>query len=165
MTSEVDSWPKVLDVTHMVIIIFSWLLEFLHMNQLFFHQKHDPKLILETNPIVGFVANYLCLVLLGTLVEFSSPRLWLNSPYKIYFIIRWNFLTWPIIHALTLTIIGNFLLGSLKLSQNNELSLNQNCNSCLLEGKLPQLWDVFIWLAPGYGHLDLKAPQCSFNRF
>lgn len=37
------------------------------MNQLFFHQKHDPKLILETNPIVGFVANYLCLVLLGYL--------------------------------------------------------------------------------------------------
>ena len=34
-----------------------------------FYPRPDPKLVLEINPIVGFVANYLCLVL-GYLVKF-----------------------------------------------------------------------------------------------
>ena len=43
--------------------MFSSLLGPLHMNQMFFYHRHDPMLVLEINPIVGFVANYLCLVL------------------------------------------------------------------------------------------------------
>ena len=53
-----------------------------------------------------------------------------------------------------------FPLGSLKLSQNNELSLNQNCKLLILEGNLAHLWVGFIFLTPGYGHLSLKAPLC-----
>ena len=34
-----------------------------------FYQKLDPMVVLEINPIVGFVANYLCLVL-GYLSKF-----------------------------------------------------------------------------------------------
>ena len=33
------------------------------MNQMFFYHRYDTMLVLEINPVVGFVANYLCLVL------------------------------------------------------------------------------------------------------
>ena len=41
-----------------------------------FYHRPDPMVVLEINPIVGFVANYLCLVL-GYLGKFSPTRLWL----------------------------------------------------------------------------------------
>ena len=37
-------------------------------------------------------------------------------------------------------------------------SQSKTVTSCLLEGNLPQLWDGFMWLTPGYGHLSSKAP-------
>ena len=40
---------------------------------MFFHQEHYPMLIL-TSPTVGFVANYLCLVLLGYLDGFLLSK-------------------------------------------------------------------------------------------
>ena len=55
ITSEVDGFPKMLDLIHMIIynaFLTSWT-----------YYRHDPMLVLEINPIVGFVANYLCLVL------------------------------------------------------------------------------------------------------
>ena len=64
-----------------------------------------------------------------------------------------GFLTWPInIPALMLAIDLSFLLGSFKLNQNDELSLNKKLTSHLLKGKLPQLWEGSTWLTLGYGH-------------
>ena len=54
----------------------------------------------------------------------------------------------------------SFLLGSFKLNQSDELSLNKKLTSHLLKGKLRQLWGGSTWLTPGYGHLSLKAPLC-----
>ena len=53
------------------MIIYNVFLPFgpLHINQVYFYHRHDPMLVLEINPIVGCVANYLCLVL-GYLGEF-----------------------------------------------------------------------------------------------
>ena len=64
------------------------------------------------------------------------------------------------IPALRLAIDLSFLLGSFKLNQSDELSLNKKLTSHLLKGKLLQLWGGSIWLTPGYGHLSLKAPLC-----
>ena len=66
-----------------------------------------------------------------------------------------------IIPALMLAIDLSFLLGSFKLNQNYELSLNKKLTSYLfIVGKLPQLRGESTWLTPGYGHLNLKAPLC-----
>ena len=69
MISERDSLPKILDVT--LMIIYNVFLPFgpLHINQVYFYHRHDHMLVLEINPIVGCLANYLCLVL-GYLGEF-----------------------------------------------------------------------------------------------
>ena len=37
----------------MITSMFYWPLELLHMNQMFFHQEHDPELILKINPEMG----------------------------------------------------------------------------------------------------------------
>ena len=87
--------------------MFSWLLRPLHINQVLSYHRPDPMLVLEINPVVGFVANYLCLVL-GYLSEFlyfqdltGWPRENLLKKNYSYIqvtidIIRWNPLTWPI---------------------------------------------------------------------
>ena len=55
----------------------------------------------------------------------------------------------------------SFLLGSFKLNQNYELSLNKKLTSYLvIVGKLPQLWVGSTWSTPGYGYLSLNAPLC-----
>ena len=64
------------------------------------------------------------------------------------------------IPALRLAIDLSFLLGSFKLNQSDELSLNKKLTSHLLKGKILQLWGGSTWLTPGYGHLSLKAPLC-----
>jgi len=67
-------------------------------------------LVLKINPIVGFVANYLCLVLgyLGKFLYFKALTSWPweNLLKKIYShiqvtidITRWDPLTWPINNA------------------------------------------------------------------
>ena len=64
-TSEVDSLPKMLDLILMIIynaFLTSWT-----------YYRHDPMLVLEINPIVGFVANYLCQAL-GYLGEFLYSK-------------------------------------------------------------------------------------------
>ena len=48
-----------------------------------FYHRPDSMLVLEINSIVGFVANYLCLVL-GYLVKFLYYKTQLVGPEKIY---------------------------------------------------------------------------------
>ena len=55
--------------------------------------------------------------------------------------------------ALTLAINLSFFL-LLKLNQNNKKGFNKGGKN------LPQLWDRFIQLTPGYGNLGLKSPLC-----
>ena len=77
-TSEVDSLPKILDLICMIFIMFSWLLRPLHTNQMLFYHRPDTMLVLEISPIVGFVANYLCLVLsyLGKFLYYKTLTGW-----------------------------------------------------------------------------------------
>ena len=58
--------------------MFSWLLGPLHINQMLFYHRPDPMLVLEINPVVGFVANYLCLVLgyLGKFLYYKALTGW-----------------------------------------------------------------------------------------
>ena len=55
--------------------------------------------------------------------------------------------------ALTLAINLNFSL-LLKLKQSNKKSFSKGGKN------LPQLWDGFIKIIPGYGNLGLKSPLC-----
>ena len=55
--------------------------------------------------------------------------------------------------ALTLAINLSFFL-LLKLNQSNKKSFSKGGKN------LPQLWDGFIQLTPGYGNLGLKSPLC-----
>ena len=114
--------------------MFSWLLRPLHINQMLFYHRPDPMLVLKINPIVGFVANYLCLVL-GYLGKFPYYKTLTGWPWenlrkkKDYSHIQVTEilldgipspgqLTMP---ALTLAIRLSFLL-LLKLNQSNRQS-------------------------------------------
>lgn len=50
------------------------------MNQMFFYDRPDPMLVLEINLIVGFLPNYLCLVLLSFLGEFIHSKALIGWP-------------------------------------------------------------------------------------
>ena len=111
---------------------------------LFYHRPH-PMLLLEINPIVGFVANYLCLVL-GYLSKFlyyktltGWPKNKNNSHIQVTVILL-DELPSPgqlITPALTLAINLSFFL-LLKLNQNNKISFSKGGKT------FPQLWDKFI---------------------
>lgn len=53
----------------------SGFLGLLHINQMFFYHRHDPMMIFKTNPVVGSVVSYLCMVLLSYLGGFLSKDL------------------------------------------------------------------------------------------
>ena len=55
--------------------------------------------------------------------------------------------------VLTLAINLSFFL-LLKLNQRNKKSFSKGGKN------LPQLWDGFIQVTPGYGNLGLKSPRC-----
>ena len=89
----------------------SWLLKPLHINQMLFYHRPHPMLVLEINPTVGFVANYLCLVL-GYLGDFLYSNAltgwpWENLLQKKHYtpiqvtidITTWDPFTWPINNA------------------------------------------------------------------
>ena len=61
--------------------MFSWLLRPLHISQMLFYHRPDPMLVLKINPTVGFVANYLCLVL-GYLGKFLYYQTLTDWPWK-----------------------------------------------------------------------------------
>ena len=63
-------------------IMFSWLLRPLHINQMLFYHRPDSMLVLEINSIVGFLANYLCLVL-SYLVKFLYYKTLTSWPWEI----------------------------------------------------------------------------------
>ena len=58
--------------------MFSWLLRPLHISQMLFYHRPGPMLVLKINPIVGFVANNLCLVLgyLGKFLYYQTLTGW-----------------------------------------------------------------------------------------
>ena len=58
--------------------MFSWLLRPLHISQMLFYHRPDPMLVLKINPIIGFVANNLCLVLgyLGKFLYYQTLTGW-----------------------------------------------------------------------------------------
>ena len=80
---------------------------------MFFYHGHHLMLVLKISPIVGFVASYLCLALLGYLGGFLHSKGLTGWLLGIYFkrknftpvqdtdidITRWNPLTWPINNA------------------------------------------------------------------
>ena len=76
--SEVDSLLRCWTWFIWSFIMFSWLLRPLHINQMLFYHRPDPMLVLKINPIVGFVANYLCLVLdyLGKFLYYKALTGW-----------------------------------------------------------------------------------------
>ena len=61
--------------------MFSWLLRPLHISQMLFYHRPDPILVLKINPIVGFVANNMCLVL-GYLGKFLYYQTLTGWPWK-----------------------------------------------------------------------------------
>ena len=77
-------------------------------------------------------------------------------------ITTWKPLTWPINH--TFYGPGHKREFSFKVtpaqSEQRAKFQSKNITSPLLEGTLPQLWDGFIQLTLGYGHLSLRAPLC-----
>ena len=66
-----------------VFELWCWrrLLRPLHINQMLFYHRPDSMLVLEINSIVGFVANYLCLVL-GYLVKFLYYKTLTGWPWE-----------------------------------------------------------------------------------
>ena len=131
-------------------IMFSWLLRPLHMNQMLFYHRPDPMLVLEINSIVGFVANYLYLVLgyLGKFLYYKTLTGWpwgnllkkknySNIQVTVMLLDGIPSLGQLILPTLTLAInLSLFLL--LKLNQSNKKSFSKR------ERKLQQLWDGFI---------------------
>ena len=61
----------------------SWLLRSLHINQMFLYHGHNSTLILKISPIVGFAANYLCLILLDYFDGFLHSKA-LIGPKELY---------------------------------------------------------------------------------
>ena len=149
MISEVDSLSKMLDPIRMISYnVFFWLLRPLHINQMLFSHRPDPVPVLENNPIVVFVANYLCLVL-GYLSKFLYYKILTGWPWKNLLknyshiqvtMVLLDRIPSPgqlIMPALTLAINLSFFL-LLKLNQSNKESFNKGGKN------LPQLWDGFI---------------------
>ena len=91
------------------------------------------------------------------LEERNYSSVWAGTDFT-----RCDPLTWPIKH--TYSNPGHKYELSLKVTlAQSEQRLNSSpkkVNSRLLGGTLPQFWNVFIWLTPGYGHLSLEAPLC-----
>ena len=128
--------------------MFSWLLRTLHINQMLFYHRSDHMLVLEINPIVGFVSNYLCLVM-GYLGKFLYHKVLIGWPWenllKIYIVIFMSLLIsldgipslgQLIMPALTLAINLSFLL-LLKFNQSNKRSFSKGKKS-------PTITDGFI---------------------
>ena len=131
-------------------IMFYWLLRPFHMNQMLFYHRPDPMLVLEINSIVGFVANYLYLVL-GYLGKFLYYKTLTGWPWgnllkkNIYSHIQVTLILPDCIPSLgqlimpTLTLAINLsLFIFLKLNQSNKKSFSKR------KRNLPQLWDRFI---------------------
>ena len=119
--------------------MFFCLLRPLHINQILFYHRPDPMLVLEINPVVGFVANYLCLVL-GYLGKFIYSKALTGWPWE-------NLLKKKNYSHIQVTIditgwdslIGQLILPALILAKNLSflllLKLNQSNKQSFSEGK------------------------------
>ena len=130
--------------------MFSWLLRPLHISQMLFYHRPDPMLVLKINPIVGFVANYLCLVLgyLGKFLYYQTLTGWpwenllkkKNYSHIQVTVILLDGIPSPgqlIMPALTLAINLSFFL-LLKLSQSNKKSFSKG-------GKISQNYGMDLY--------------------
>ena len=73
-TSEIESYPKMLDLTCMIIysvLLISWT--FAYESNVFYYRQNSIQ-SLKLNPIVGLMVNYLCPVLLGYLGGFLLSK-------------------------------------------------------------------------------------------
>ena len=144
-TSEIDSLPKMWIWFVWSFIVFSWLLRPLHINQKLFYHSPDPRLVLEINPIVGFVANYLCQAL-GYLGEFLYSKSlsgwpWENLLKKKNYghihvtidITKWNPLTRPINNASS-DPGHKFEFSSISLNQSSKQSFSKGKKSPIIMG-------------------------------
>ena len=120
--------------------MFSWCLGPLCVNQFFFYCRHDPMLLLEINPIVGFMTNYLYLVVLGYLGGFLPskpltgwPLAKFSSVLSALNITRWDPPGQLLMPALILAITMSFLL-LVKLNQSNKQSFSQGIKSPTIMG-------------------------------
>ena len=114
-----------------------------------FYHRPDSMLVLEINSIVGFVANYLCLVLgyLGKFLNYKTLTGWpsenllkKNYSHIQVTVVLLDGIPSPgqlVMPALTLAINLSFFL-LLKLNQSNKKSFSKGGKN------LPQLWDGFI---------------------
>ena len=129
-------------------LMFSWLLRPLHISQMLFYHRPDPMLVLKINPIVGFVANYLCLVLgyLGKFLYYQTLTGWpWENLLKNYSHIQVTMVLLDkipspgqlIMPALTLAINLSFLL-LLKLNQSNKKNFSKG-------GKISQNYGMDLY--------------------
>ena len=126
--------------------MFPLLLRPLHINQMLCYHRPDPMLVLKINPVVGFVANYLCLVL-GYLCKILYKTLngwpWKNLLKKNYSHIQVTMILLDgipssgqlIMSSLTLAINLSFLLllssirATRKVSTTTTISHNYEIDS------------------------------------
>ena len=128
-------------------LMFSWLLRPLHISQMLFYHRPDPMLVLKINPIVGFVANYLCLVL-GYLGKFLYYQTLTGWPWE-NLLKNYSHIQVTMVLLDRIPSPGQLIMPALTLAINLSFfllpKLNQNKKSFHKEEKnLPQLWDGFI---------------------
>lgn len=106
MTSEVDSYPKIPDLTCMIIysvFLISWIAA-QHIN-FFFYYGHNPMQTLQINPDFGFVVIYLYPFhsSLSSQIFLLQGSEWMTfSKFILEVLIlftRCDPLTWPINHT------------------------------------------------------------------
>ena len=132
--------------------MFSWLLRPLHINQMLFYHRPDSMLVLKINPIVGFVANYLYLVLgyLGKFLYYKTLTGWPWGNLLKKYIYIYSHIQVTVILPDGILSLGQLIMPTLTLAINLSLflflKLNQSNNKSFSKRKrnLPQLWDRFI---------------------
>ena len=129
--------------------MFSWLLRSLHINQMFFYHRPDSMLVLEINSIVGFVADYLCLVL-GYLGKFLYYKTLTGWPWENLLKKNYSHIQVTVILLDGIPSLGQLIMPALTLVTNLSffllLKINQSNKKSFSKGgkNLPQLWDGFI---------------------
>ena len=114
-----------------------------------FYHRPDSMLVLEINSIVGFVANYLCLVL-GSLVKFLYYKTNWLALRKFTFKKNYSHIQVTVILLDGIPSLGQLIMPALTLTINLSffllLQLNQSNKKSFSKGgkNLPQLWDGFL---------------------
>lgn len=129
-------------IRKIIYCVFLTSQTFVHSNQMFFYHGHDPIMVLKLNPVIGFVTNYLCLVLLNYLGGSLHSTAVIGQPLgnsfrrkKVQFCLGFSWwdpiprcvpLTWPINNSCHDPGHNmNFPLKLHKLNQSNKQKFNQ----------------------------------------